>query len=138
MESLVSNYRKGIPTRCDQYSDLCDAYYKARRGANHNRFWTGMDHADTINVDYATDYTMSCIRTIVEQEDSAMDDCYKTVALTRSDLTALEEIRQMCIKVLQEADGTPEGTAMETEARKIASEASGRQKLLVARLRYFM
>jgi hypothetical protein len=97
-----------------------------------------MDHADTINVDYATDYTMSCIRTIVEQEDPAMDDCYKTVALTRSDLTALEEIRQMCIKVLQEADGTPEGTAMETEARKIASEASGRQKLLVARLRYFM
>jgi hypothetical protein len=138
MESLVSMYRKGIPIRCDQYSDLCDAYYKARRRAIYNRICAGMEYTNTINIDSATAFELSHIRTMVGQENDAMHDCYKMIALTRSDLTALEKIKQVCVRVLQEVDGTPDGTAMETEARKIASEASGRQKRLVAQLRYFM
>jgi SUMO ligase MMS21 Smc5/6 complex component len=138
MESLVASYRKDIPTRCDQASSIISTYQFARVRSLYNQIQLGMLRRKTIDLDTATDSKMSHIGKVFENEKQTMDACYELVALTRSDLAALEEIKRMCSRVLQEVDETSKGSDMETEARKIAGEASRRQKRLIDRLKYFM
>jgi hypothetical protein len=138
MESLVASYRKEIPTRCDQSSDIIYAYQYAKTISGHHQYLLDMLWTKKIDLDSATDGSMHHISSIFDKEKQAMNACYELVALTRSDLAALEEIKQMCSKVLQEVDGTSQGSSMEKEARKIAGEASRRQKRLIDRLQYFM
>jgi hypothetical protein len=138
MESLVASYRKEIPTRCDQSKNIMSAYRRAREISGYHKLVFGMLRTKTIDLDSASDSEMSHISTVFDKEKQVMHACYEMVTLTISDLAALEEIKQMCSEVLQKVDKTSRGIHMETEARRLAGEASRRQKRLTDRLKYFM
>jgi hypothetical protein len=68
--------------------------------SGYHRYVFRMIRMETIDIDSASDSEMSHISTIFDEEKQVMDACYEVVALTRSDLAALDEIKQMCNKIL--------------------------------------
>jgi hypothetical protein len=136
VESLFASYRKGVPTRCDRATKIIIAYSHAKENSVYHSLASGIFRTKTINLDSATDSKMSHISNMFDSEKQAMDACYEMVALTRSDLAELEEIKKMCSEVLQKVDESSRGNHMKTEARKMVDGASFRQRRLIDQLQY--
>jgi hypothetical protein len=96
-----------------------------------------MQDSTSIDFDSATDATMFHLKVSVDWEKLAMGASYKMISFTRSDPTALAEIKRLCYQVLMLVDNTREMDALDYSTRITATWAAIEQKCLLRILRMF-
>lgn len=136
MMVLVRRYEKSSPARGSQIISPAYRWYGAKELADRSRLEAGMKNSMTIDLDSADDNELSHIRTMVYEEKKALNAFYKMVAILRADLIALEEIREVCCRVLELTDETSKGIDIRLKALSITAEIKRRYKLLLDRLGY--
>jgi predicted RND superfamily exporter protein len=134
LQSLVCKHREGIVARFAQLINICYDYKMAKGNADYHRILAQMHDSRIIDLDAATDHEMSHIGMMLDAESVARDECTKAIAIIRSELKALEEIKEMCSQVLELMDETSEDKIRKVKEQKTSAE--GDQKIFISKLEY--
>lgn len=137
LRGLVHNFRKGRIARNCQIITTCYEYRVAKSDARGHRMQGFMQDSRLIDLDSTSDWRLSRIGESLDSEQKAMDACYKAIAFIRSELKALDKIKQTCSQVLELVDGALEDDAMKAETLEAATKADAESKRLLHQLKQF-
>ena len=128
LKDLVNEFHKGRFGRNCDFINTCFEHRAAKREAGYLRLEASIQDPMVIDLDSATARTVPIISRYFTAHNDALDACYRALTFIRTELAAVEKIKQMCSQVLELVDGTPESDEMKSETLVAAAEAERERK----------